>query len=493
MYRLMLYFLIVLLGVSIFFSFIGVLSYNPLSIIFSTLILIATCIAVNNIFSFIFKAPTNVESVYITALILALIITPINSPPEILFLVFAGFLAMVSKYIFAVNHKHIFNPAAFAVAITSLTINQAASWWVGTLPMVPFVLIGGLLIVRKIQREYMVFTFLTIAILSIILFGISNGGNAISAIQSTILDTPLLYFAFVMLTEPSTTPPTKKLQIAYGGLIGLFFAPQIRLGTIYLTPELALLIGNVFSFIVSPKIKLKFTLKNRVKLGPDIYEFLLETNQKVSFKPGQYMEWTLPHKHPDSRGNRRYFTLASSPTEKNIKLGVKFNPKPSSFKKSIVSIPLRSPIVASQLSGDFVLPENQSKKLVFIAGGIGITPFRSMVRYLLDKGETRDIVLFYSNKTSSEIVYKNIFHEAEKKVGLKTIYVLTDKTQVQNSWKGKVGHINEDMIIKEVPEYKSRVFYLSGPHSMVVSFQEVLRKLKVPKKQIKIDFFPGFA
>jgi len=77
-------------------------------------------------------------------------------------------------------------------------------------------------------------------------------------------------------------------------------------------------------------------------------------------------------------------------------------------------------IVASQLSGEFILPADESKKLVFLAGGIGITPFRSQIKYLIDTKQKRDIILFYSNRTPADIAYKEIFDQAQINFGLKT-------------------------------------------------------------------------
>ena len=138
--------------------------------------------------------------------------------------------------------------------------------------------------------------------------------------------------------------------------------------------------------------------------------------EKLKFKPGQYLEWTLPHEKIDNRGMRRYFTIASSPTEKDMIMGVKFYDKPSSYKQSLISLENQGIVVASQLAGDFTLPKDKNKKLIFIAGGIGVTPFRSMIKYLIDNNEKRDIVIFYSNKSFADIAYKEIFDEAAKKL-----------------------------------------------------------------------------
>ena len=150
------------------------------------------------------------------------------------------------------------------------------------------------------------------------------------------------------------------------------------------------MVGNVFSYVVSPKRRVVLKLKRKSKMAPDIVDFVFKSSQKLAFQPGQYMEFTLAHPHPDSRGNRRYFTLASSPTEDVVRLGIRFYQQGSSFKKALYRMDGRTKIVAAQIAGDFTLPADPQQKLVFIAGGIGITPFRSMLKYLLDsQPETR--------------------------------------------------------------------------------------------------------
>jgi ferredoxin-NADP reductase len=359
--------------------------------------------------------------------------------------------------------------------------------------MLPFVAIGGLLVVRKIRRFSLVIGFLLSATITIAGFTLLKGGELLATMESTVIYSPLLFFAFVMLTEPLTTPPSKKLQIIYGVLTGVLFSPQLRVGGFYTTPETALLIGNVFSYFVSPKEKLILKLKEKIQLAPDIFDFVFEKDQSFFFTPGQYLEWTLPHKDTDSRGNRRYFTLASSPTEEDVRIGVKFYENSSSFKKSLSTLTSEHPITAGQLSGDFVIDSNPNKKYVFLAGGIGITPFRSIIKNLLDTNSKRDIVLIYSAKTADQFVYQDIFTAAQEKLGIKTIYDLTHSESAPPNWTGKLGRLTGEMIIANVPDYKQRVFYLSGPHSMVTGFEETLKTIGVSGQKIKTDYFPGFV
>jgi ferredoxin-NADP reductase len=493
MYRLALYYLIFLLGAAFILSLTGRLATDPLDLLFSVGFLLGVCLATNWIFARTFAVPANIESPYISALILALVITPAQSSHGLWFLGWAAVLAMASKYILAINGKHLFNPIAFAIALTYLAANQSASWWVGSAPMLPFVALGGLLIVRKIGRGDLVITFLSVTLLTTFAFALFGNGGLSASLQSVIFSSPLLFFAFIILTEPLTTPPTRRSRIAYGILTGFLFTPQFHILGFYATPELAILIGNVFSFIVSPKATLNLSFKEKLRIAPNVYDFYFASPRKVAFAPGQFMEWTLGHRDTDLRGNRRYFTLASTPSEHNVRLGVKFYQASSSFKKAMLSMKKGQQIVAAQLGGEFTLPKDPKEKCVFIAGGIGITPFRSMIKYLLDTGQKRPITLFYANKRGDEIVYKDVLDRAERELGIKTIYTVTDNRRLPASWKGEVGRISSQLIKAKVPQYQDCVFYISGSRDMVNSFKDMLKELGIRNSRVRTDYFPGLT
>lgn len=492
MYRLLFYYLIFLVGAGVVLSFFKILSLDPFALLFSSLFLVFVCYIANKVFAYIFEVPANVESVYITAMILALIISPLRNIHDLPLLGWAAVWAMSTKYILALGKKHIFNPAAAAAVIVSAFGIGTANWWVGTLPMLPFVLIG-VLIVYKIRRFDLVFYFLVVALFTILTLSFFRGSAPLTVLRTTLLNSPILFFAFIMLTEPLTTPPTKKLQALYGAFVGFLFTPQLHVAGFYTTPEIALVIGNVFSYIVSPKEKFILKLKEKIAVGRDLVDFTFTRPQNFRFTPGQYMEWTLSPSGSDLRGNRRYFTIASSPTEDTIRLGVKFYQNGSSYKKAMIQMGSERPIVAAQLTGDFVLPKDSSKKMAFIAGGIGVTPFRAIIKYLLDTNSKRDIVLFFSNKTADEIVYKDVFDAAQKQFGMKTVYILTDKDSIPQNWAGKTGRLDSNMIAQELTDYRERYFYLSGPHTMVDAYKNILKQMSVPNNQIIVDYFPGYA
>jgi ferredoxin-NADP reductase len=140
------------------------------------------------------------------------------------------------------------------------------------------------------------------------------------------------------------------------------------------------------------------------------------------------------------------------------------------------------------------MPEDPAEKIVFIAGGIGITPYRSMIKYLLDTHEKRDVILFYSERKPENFVYRDVFDEAEQRIGIKPVYTVTEAQNMSaGGWSGKSGMISSDMIKSEVPDYFERTYYISGPHPMVSSMQDMLHGLGVPRSKIKTDFFPGYA
>jgi ferredoxin-NADP reductase len=359
--------------------------------------------------------------------------------------------------------------------------------------MLPFVLPAGLLIVRKLGRFDLVLSFLLTALGITLFVDVFTGTDFIATLQKVLLYSPLLFFSFIILTEPLTTPPTRRSRIFYGVIVGLLFAPQLHIGSVFVTPELAILLGNVYAFIVSPKSRLQLRIKERNRLTPDTYEFVFAAPPRFKFQPGQYMEWTLGHNKPDERGNRRYFTLASAPTEHNIRLAIKFYKNTSSFKRAMLSLNRDSVLMASQLAGDFVLPDDPQQKCIFIAGGIGVTPFRSMIKYLLDRRQRRPITLFYASTRVEDIVYKDVFDRAQMELGIRTIYMVSDNKNLPAGWTGKVGRITPELIRATVPDYRNCVFYISGPRGMVDSFKDEINRLGAPGLDIRTDYFAGLA
>lgn len=492
MYRLVLWYLVVLLLAAMALGAIHFIAIDPVALGLSAVLVIAGGWIANQIFARVFGAIPNIESVYITGLIIVLIMdpAPLGDLSAAGAIVFASAWAMGSKFIFSLRRRHVFNPAALGVALPALLLDHPATWWVsGQLWLMPIVVVGGLLIVRKLRRFDLVLAFAVANLLVTVLTG--DLTDAWQSVRFALLDSPFFFFAFVMLTEPLTAPQSKGWRLVYGALVGALAAPNVAIAGYYFTPEVALLVGNLLTLAVSPQGRVMLTLDRIEQAAAGVYDFVFRSDRSLSFAAGQYLEWTLPLRDGDGRGNRRYFTIASAPADETIRLGVKFAPRSSAFKRGLAQLQPGDQVVASQLAGSFTLPRNPNRKLAFIAGGIGITPFRSMLEELLERGEPRPITVLYGNNRIEEIAYADVLRRAREELRIPTWYALREPAGAIANM--TIGTIDAAMITHRVPDYRERIFYVSGPQAMVSATRKTLRDLGVPARRIKTDFFPGLA
>jgi len=498
-YRLTLYYAASLLVLGFVLSFFGVVAGGPVAIVSTVSLLLVVCLLVNGVLAGILRINANPESSIITALILALISGPVSVPTDprhAVILAAAGAAAIVSKYALAWRRQHIFNPAAVGALVSGLAFGSFATWWVGSTALLSLVVLGGLLLARKIARFRVLGAFFFAFLVFNTALGLVQGAPADLMLQSIPFvfgQTSLLFFGFVMFTEPASSPKRLLSQVIYAALVAFLYQPQLALFGRNFTPEEALLIGNLFSFLASPSFKLRAVLKDRREIGEGIACLVFPKPAGFSFVPGQYMEWSIPLHGGDSRGNRRYFSLASSPTEPELLIAARIPERASRYKQELMRMPTGGVIMAGELGGDFVLPRDPRIPLAFIAGGIGITPFRSMIKFLLDTGEKRDIVLLYSNYAEQEIVFGDLLHEAACRMGLKLVHTLTDPARVRPGWCGRMGFIDADMIRHEVPDCRARHFMVSGSPGMVNAAKSALRAAGVPRHRIRTDYFPGYS
>lgn len=241
-------------------------------------------------------------------------------------------------------------------------------------------------------------------------------------------------------------------------------------------------------------MKLKL-IKKKVEAG-GTKSFFWEPEKKVEYLPGQFMYFTLPSlKFPDSRGSTRHFTLSSSPTEGNLlRLTTRIREE-SGYKKTLDQLEIGSIVEAEGPNGTFILDEHETGNHILLAGGIGITPFRSMIKYALDKNTGSKIYLIYSNSLPEEIAFKE---ELEKwsKIGknFKVAFTITKPEESKVKWSGLTGRIDEILIKKLVPSayLLSSTFWVVGPPPMVDAMENVLDKLDVSGNQIRTEKFTGY-
>lgn len=489
MYRLVVYGLGIVVCAGLVFALLGHFSFTATDMLVSLLFVIVPAYTANRGFGRLFNTPTNSESWLITSLILFLILPPAGNTAEAITLALAGALSSASKFIVAYKGKHIFNPAAFAAAFASLTGLQATTWWVGSTALWPFTLVVGLAVVRKIRRFPLFITFVVVSVvLQVVLFSLDQRPLA-SSMQDALVASPFIFLSTIMLTEPATMPPRRNQQIIFATGVAVLYVTAWKLGPIYIYPEVALLLGNIYAYAVSPRFRARLQLKEVQQISDKVYNYIFQPETRFNFLPGQYMEWTLDGVPYDSRGNRRTFTIASSPSELDVSIGLKYYDPSSAYKAAFYQLQPGDSIYASQLAGNFTLNGNENKKLAFIAGGIGITPFRSIIKDLILNKTTGDILVIYVVPELQELAYLDVFKEA-KQYGVKLIPVVTKQPATVQ---GVIyGRLSMDVLVSAVPDYAERIFYISGPNSMVDATKGYLRSLKVSRTKIKTDHFSGY-
>jgi len=221
----------------------------------------------------------------------------------------------------------------------------------------------------------------------------------------------------------------------------------------------------------------------------DVKSFRFRINEDVDFKPGQFFFVTIKIGGIE-RTNP--FSFSNSPTEKGY---VEFTKRitDSDFSKALDVLKngdwarLKMPLGSFTFAGEY-------KKIAFLSGGIGITPIRSICKFVVDTGLPTDIVLLYSNKDKNGIIFRRDFDEMQgKNKNFRAVYTLTSPSIDKESWKGRVGYINKEIIQEEMPDYKDRIFYVCGPPKMVESMVDILKsKSNLDESRIKVENFIGY-
>jgi len=490
MYQVLLAVLVSYVLIAVGFSLAGFIFYSVTDIVLSVLVLLASSLVTHYVLVAKTKAPANVFSSIITALILFLIFTPTSDLDGLGTLALIGVVSVLGKYIIRYRNVHLINPVALTAVLFALTGLAYASWWVGSVYLNLFVLIGGILVTLKIRRMPMVIAGILASVLMAVVFAVLRGDSGDAFLTSLLFASPLWFFMTIMVTEPLSTPAGRGMQIFYGGFIGALSQIPFAFGPFFNSPELTLVIANLLLWPLSLRGRLTLTLKSVKDVAQNTREYIFKPSFRVVFRPGQYLEWALPHQSPDGRGSRRYFTIASSPLKKTVRLVVRHSEAGSTYKENLEQLKSGAVLHAAQLAGDFILPENVTNhKYVFVAGGIGVTPFVSMVEDYLIKHQAIDAHLLYCNNEIDDIAYADLFSKAQN-IGLQTTHVLN---RPPTDWRGESGFLTQVMIQRLVPDLQSRIIYLSGPPGMVNSYEKLFEQLGVPRSNIKTDYFPGLA
>lgn len=475
MYQVVLYCLVARVAFVLVLSATGRLGYSSFGSLTVMLVLLAAvCFAADRVISRLYSIAIAKESAIITALILFFVLSAPSSTGQWLGIALAGLAAIASKYLITWRGANIFNPAALGVLVVSLLGVGEGAWWVASSVMFwPSLIIAGL-VLTKVRRWGMFMGFLVPAVLIILVDTTGSLTDLASSIGTTLTLYPLIFLGSIMLTEPSTAPSTSQYRLIYGAIVGVLLASKVELGFLGASPHLALLVGNIFAFIVSNRSSVRLALLRKVQLSPTTYAFEFKPDRPVRFSAGQYMDLTLPGVKLDTRSNRRTFTIAAAPESQIIRFGVKFYANGSQFKQRLASLKPSEQIIGNHTGGDFILPATTAKPLVFIAGGIGVTPFIAMIEHMLKTGKKYQVTLYYFASDKTEIVFKDLLNRAAS-AGIKTI--------------PKVGK-GERLSEQDIAANREAIFYLSGPPGLVSGYKAQIKSLGV--KNIHTDYFFGY-
>jgi ferredoxin-NADP reductase len=221
----------------------------------------------------------------------------------------------------------------------------------------------------------------------------------------------------------------------------------------------------------------------------NVKSFRLSRPGDLSFRAGQFFQVTLPVNGVEQS---KYFSFSNAPTEQDY---IEFTKKMtgSEFSKALESLKIGDRVKVKMPLGSFVLDEAASKQ-AFLSGGIGITPIRSMLKDAFDRHLAFNAVLFYSNRSPEDIIFKEELETmAKDHKNLRVVLSLDTTEACPVGWKGKCGFISAAMIQEELPDYAERIFYVCGPPVMVKSLVSLLEdQLKIPAAKIKRENFAGY-
>ncbi len=236
-------------------------------------------------------------------------------------------------------------------------------------------------------------------------------------------------------------------------------------------------------------MRARITDKREVAKGTLLVIFDL-LGREVDFTPGQYFWVTLlDPPYEDEKGPRRHISVVTSPNERGV-LGLCTRLRDSAFKRSLAELQVGDEVDVEEPKGDFALPEETDRPYVFIAGGIGITVFRSMLRYITEEGLPHRVTLVYSNSDRESTAFLDELRELESaNPNVRVVLTMTD----DDSWDGESRHIDGDFLRDHLDGDLAAFTYLAaGPPDMVEAMVETLRDAGVPEEHVRPQRFAGY-
>lgn len=225
---------------------------------------------------------------------------------------------------------------------------------------------------------------------------------------------------------------------------------------------------------------MKLILATRKEEVPGVTSFIFEPAEAVTWKAGQFFHYVLHHRPTDDRGSDRWFTISSAPSEKHVMITTRLAAeKGSTFKKALQELKIGDAIEMSDLDGEYIV-EDLAAEYVFIAGGIGITPIRSILKELDQKGAQISATVLYANRDQNIVFKDELESFVKNNPKLKIQYIISP------------DRIDEAKIKELVPDLQKPLFYVSGPEPMVEGLGNTLKAIGVQADHLIQDWFPGY-
>ena len=233
-------------------------------------------------------------------------------------------------------------------------------------------------------------------------------------------------------------------------------------------------------------------LLNRVEVAEGTIAFHFEKPTGFDFKPGQSADLTLPNPpETDAEGNVRTFSIASAPFEDQLMFATRM--RDTAFKRSLKKMPLGTVVKMDSAMGSFTLHKNSAKPAVFLAGGIGVTPFSSIVRQADHDRAPHKLYLFYSNRRPEDAPFVEVLQNLEKtNPQFRFIATMTEIRRSKRTWNGETGRIDQEMLSKYLNELRGPIYYVAGPPALVSGMRKMLVASGVDEDDIRSDEFSGY-
>ncbi|MGE5691187.1 MAG: ferredoxin--NADP reductase [Pseudomonadota bacterium] len=216
---------------------------------------------------------------------------------------------------------------------------------------------------------------------------------------------------------------------------------------------------------------------------------LFAVDDYPAYRPGAYFWVELPDRgHNDEKGLRRHISLVTSPTETGV-VGLATRLRDTAFKRTLAELQVGDEVEVEEPKGSFLLPEDTAPEYVFVAGGIGITVFRSMLRYIADTASPYRVTLVDSNRDRASTPFLDELAELEERIpGLRVVLTMTDDPE----WEGERRRVDPSMLADVLGGLDDRTFLVAGPPAMAEGVAEALREAGVPEERVRADRFSGY-